>query len=114
MIEKKTLVGSLTVLGVAAAIAVLNALQDSPMLGGLPAWAQFLIVTLGPPLLTFLTQYQTAHTPRNDMDAQKEAEKAGLITVPLERWTKRASAGAQSYGSEGIITTNLPESPTTH
>lgn len=45
--------------------AMLNAfVGSSALLGSLPAWAQFLVVVLAPPLATFLAGYAAPHTPR--------------------------------------------------
>lgn len=45
--------------------AMLNAfVGNSALLGVLPNWAQFVIITLAPALVTFLTAYAAPHTPR--------------------------------------------------
>lgn len=44
-------------------LAVLNAtIGHSEILGGFPAWLQFLVVTCGLTVATFLTAYRTRHT----------------------------------------------------
>lgn len=45
--------------------ALLNAfVANSTLMGVLPPWVQFLIATLVPPLVTFLTAYAAPHTSR--------------------------------------------------
>jgi len=45
--------------------AMLNTfVGNSALLGVLPAWAQFLIITLAPAIVTFLTAYAAPHTSR--------------------------------------------------
>lgn len=47
-------------------LALLNAVvADSSILGGLPAWAQFVVVTGAPVLVTFLSGYAAPHTARS-------------------------------------------------
>lgn len=47
------------------ALALLNALLgDSELMGGLPAWLQFVLVAGAPTSVTFLGGYESAHTPR--------------------------------------------------
>jgi hypothetical protein len=46
---------------VGVVVAVLNAVQDNPsLLGGLPTWAQSLLLIIIPPLLTGLAGYQAS------------------------------------------------------
>ncbi|MFF4403571.1 holin [Streptomyces sp. NPDC001404] len=46
-------------------LAALNAYTaDSTLLHPLPAWAQAAIITLGPPVATFLASWSAPHTPR--------------------------------------------------
>lgn len=64
-IETKVIASSLLALAAAATVAVLNAaVADSALLGALPAWAQFIIVTIVPPIATAVAGYWTPHTPR--------------------------------------------------
>lgn len=50
------------------AVAFLNwAIGDSTLMGALPAWAQALAALVIPPVVTFLTAWQAAHTPRPDL-----------------------------------------------
>lgn len=52
---------------VGAAIAFLNwSVGDSQLLGSLPSWLQALATVAVPPLVTFLSGWQAAHTPRPD------------------------------------------------
>lgn len=64
-VEKKVKAATSAATFVGLVIAVLNwAIGDSSLLGTLPGWAQALIVLVVPPLITFLSGYQAAHTPR--------------------------------------------------
>lgn len=46
-------------------VAALNwAAADSELLGGLPPWLQAAVSLLVPPVVTFLSGWQAAHTPR--------------------------------------------------
>lgn len=67
-LERKVVVGSLLTLAASAAIAVLNGLNGSQLLVGLPSWAQSLVVVAGPTVLSFLGQYVTKHTARPDLE----------------------------------------------
>lgn len=47
-------------LGASLALALLNGLAaNNALLSGLPAWSQFLILTVLPPLITFFSGYVT-------------------------------------------------------
>lgn len=64
-VEAKVKAASIVTLLASAAIALLNALVgDSQLLGGLPPWLQFLVVTVVPPLLTFLAGWLARHTSK--------------------------------------------------
>lgn len=64
-IETKVVAGTVASFAAAIAAAVLNAaVGDSALLGALPAWLQFLVVTAVPPLLTVIASYEAPHTPR--------------------------------------------------
>ena len=59
-IEAKVLVSSGVALALSGVIAALNAiLADSSLLSFLPPFWQTVVITLVPPLLTFLAGYQT-------------------------------------------------------
>lgn len=67
-IETKVQATSLVTFGASLGIAVLNAVaNNSAMLGHLPPLAQFLILTVAPPTLTFLAGYVSPSTPRPDL-----------------------------------------------
>lgn len=58
VVEAKVVASSLVALVVSVVVAALNAVQaDSALLGGLPPWAQALILAVAPPLATFLAGY---------------------------------------------------------
>ncbi len=64
-VEKKVKAATSAATLVGLVIAVLNwAVGDSSLLGSFPSWAQALVVLIVPPLITFLSGYQAAHTPR--------------------------------------------------
>lgn len=48
-------------------VAVLNyVVGDSNLMGSLPAWLQSLAALVVPPLVTFLSGWKAAHSPRPD------------------------------------------------
>ena len=58
IVEVKVVVASLVTLLSGVAVALLNAVQDSPgLLAGWPPWAQFVVLTAIPPALAFLAGY---------------------------------------------------------
>lgn len=60
VVEVKVIVAALFALFCSIAVAVLNGLQEKPdLIAGLPAWAQFVILTAVPPIATFLSGYRT-------------------------------------------------------
>lgn len=60
VIESKVIVSSLVTLVAGCAAAVLNEVEtNATLLGGLPPWAQALVLCLVPPLLTFAGGYAT-------------------------------------------------------
>ncbi len=71
VIEKKVTYASLgTYIGTAVLLIVAEAVnKDATLISGLPDWAEALIVPVIPSLITFLTGYRTAHTPRPDLEA---------------------------------------------
>jgi hypothetical protein len=59
-IESKVIASSVIALALSAVIAVLNGLvADSALLGVLPPFWQSVVITIVPPLLTFLVGFQT-------------------------------------------------------
>ncbi|AEA27940.1 hypothetical protein Psed_5815 [Pseudonocardia dioxanivorans CB1190] len=57
-VEVKVVVSALVTLVAGVALSLLNALQtDSSILGGLPPWLQFVLITAIPPLATFAAGY---------------------------------------------------------
>jgi hypothetical protein len=64
-IEAKVKASALLSLLVGVLVTVLNeAVADNQLLGSLPAWAQSLITTLGPPIAAFLAGWAAPHTAR--------------------------------------------------
>lgn len=62
----KAATGAAFLIGIA--VAFLNwAVGDSTLMGSLPAWGQALAALVIPPVVTFLTSWQAAHTPRPDL-----------------------------------------------
>lgn len=63
-VETKVKVSTGVASAVGVGIAVLNAAQEDPsLLGGLPTWAQSLILAIGPGLAVFGAGYRAPHTP---------------------------------------------------
>jgi len=61
MVEVKVTAASIGALGAGIGIALLNGLVgNSQLLGGLPPWAQFVVVTVAPPIVAFLAGYNKA------------------------------------------------------
>lgn len=57
-VEVKVVAASVVTLFASIALSLLNALQnDSSILGGLPPWLQFVLITAIPPLATFAAGY---------------------------------------------------------
>ena len=64
-IEAKVIAATAMSTGVGVGVAVLNDVEaDHSLLGGMPAWAQALVLVVVPPVATFLAGYQAKHTPR--------------------------------------------------
>jgi hypothetical protein len=64
-IEAKVKSAAVASLVASLALAVLNAtLGDSQTLGALPPWLQFLLITCGPTLATFISAWKTRHTAK--------------------------------------------------
>lgn len=62
-VEAKVKSAALASLVASLLLAILNAtVGHSEVLGGLPAWLQFLVVTCGPTLATFIAAWKTRHT----------------------------------------------------
>ncbi len=68
MIEAKVIASTIGSFLVSAAIAWLNVVeQDSHLLGAMPVWLQTLLIAVIPAVITFLSGYQAAHSPRSDL-----------------------------------------------
>lgn len=64
-VEAKVKAATSATFVVSLLIAVLNAVvADDSLLQPLPAWLQALLIALAPAGLTFLSGWQTKHTPR--------------------------------------------------
>lgn len=62
-VEKKVKAAAGGTLAMSLLLAILNAVVgNSQLLGSLPAWLQFLIVTCAPTLTAFLAGYAARHT----------------------------------------------------
>ncbi len=65
-IESKVIHSTMASAVVGVAVAVLNDLENNhALLGSVPAPAQSVILTLIPPLASFLAGWSARHTPRN-------------------------------------------------
>jgi len=65
MVEAKVVAATAISTGVGIGVAILNDVEaDHSLLGGMPAWAQALVLVVVPPVATFLAGYQAKHTPR--------------------------------------------------
>jgi hypothetical protein len=70
--EVKVKGASVGALVAGAVIAVFNAVTtNSSVLGGLPSWLQFLILTLAPTVVAWLGGYVTPSTTSSTSDAYK-------------------------------------------
>jgi hypothetical protein len=64
-IEAKVAAATATTAAAGITVAVLNDVEaDHALLGGTPAWLQALLLVTIPPMATFISGYQTRHTPR--------------------------------------------------
>jgi hypothetical protein len=62
-VEAKVKAAALGTLAASIIVALLNAVVgDSKLLGSLPAWLQFVLVTIAPTVLTFVAGYRARHT----------------------------------------------------
>lgn len=67
-VETKVKAATGAALAVGVVVAFLNWTEaNSQLLGSLPSWLQAAVTMVVPPLLTFLSGWQAAHTPRPDM-----------------------------------------------
>lgn len=68
-IEKKVTTSAIAAyLGVMVLLQILGAVSGNPLLiDGLPDWLEAIIIPVIPAAITFLTGYQTKHTPRADL-----------------------------------------------
>ena len=65
IVESKVKWSAVAAFAAGLVVALLNAVQDNPgVLEPLPGWAQFLVITLAPGLVTFLAGYAAPHTRR--------------------------------------------------
>lgn len=55
----KVTIATLSTLLASFALGGLNAAEHSQALGGLPSWAQFLIISFAPPVVAFISGYVT-------------------------------------------------------
>lgn len=61
--EVKVTTSAIGTLGASLVLAIFNGVAaDSSVLGDLPAWAQFIIILILPPLITFFSGYATPST----------------------------------------------------
>jgi hypothetical protein len=68
VVETKVVAATASSLAIGLAIALLNGAQsNTPLLGGLPLWLQYLLLVAVPPVLAFLVGYAAPHTPRPDL-----------------------------------------------
>lgn len=66
-VETKVKAATGAALAIGVVIAFLNWTEaNSQLLGALPSWLQAALAMAVPPLLTFLSGWQAAHTPRPD------------------------------------------------
>lgn len=66
-VETKVKASTGAAFAVGLVIAMLNwAVGDSQLLGSLPDWSQALVTLVVPPLVTFLSGWKAAHSPRPD------------------------------------------------
>jgi hypothetical protein len=64
-IEAKVKSAAVAALLASLAIALLNALVgDDALLGSLPSWLQFIVITVVPAVVTFLAGYKAKHTAK--------------------------------------------------
>lgn len=62
-VEAKVKAAALGTLAASVIVALLNAVVgDSQLLGSLPAWLQFVLVTAAPTVLSFAAGYRARHT----------------------------------------------------
>jgi hypothetical protein len=75
-VEAKVKAAALGTLAASLALALLNAVVgDSQLLGSLPPWLQFVLVTCAPTLVTFLTAWKTRHTAVPPVSVQQTVAK---------------------------------------
>jgi len=59
-IEIKVVLSTAGTLVASMILAIINAVSDNPsLLSGLPLWLQFVLITIIPPIIAFLTGYVT-------------------------------------------------------
>lgn len=65
-VEAKVTAATLAAFAASLVLALCNAvIADSSILGPLPGWAQFLILTLAPTVAIYAAGYSAPHTPRD-------------------------------------------------
>jgi hypothetical protein len=70
LVEVKVVTSTLGSFGASVAIAILNATAgDSELLGHLPPWLQFVIITFVPSIVTFLGGYVKGSTTSRTSDS---------------------------------------------
>lgn len=63
VVERKVKAATIAALAASALVALLNwVVGDNELLGSLPAWLQFVLVTFGPTVATAVAGYKARHT----------------------------------------------------
>ena len=87
-VEKKVKSAALGSLAASILLAIINAtVGNSEVLGHWPAWLQFVVVTVAPPLAAFLAGYLTRH-PLPDTTALTFDEKDRLARLAYAAYGK--------------------------
>lgn len=80
-LERKVVVQTVLTLLAMGAVAVLNGLNGSELLGSLPAYVQSIVLLVGPTAVTFLGGYIAKHSLRADLE---ELGKDAGLTPAVE------------------------------
>lgn len=83
-LERKVVVQTVLTGLATAALAVLNGLNGSDLLAGLPAWAQSLVIFVAPTAISFLGGYLAKHSLRGDLD--ELAKEVGLTPATVQNY----------------------------